>query len=104
MGGVQDDKTLLKKSIKRQEAGKRKSAAQWKERKKETDKSMKDALSKRNDNVQAHITDVKTKFQAAMDKKARVGWATCRCRCCCQRVRRTPHTPPPPMPPLAVAD
>ncbi|KAF7727261.1 hypothetical protein EC973_007874 [Apophysomyces ossiformis] len=68
---VKDDVKLLKKTVKRQEKQKSKSASQWKDRLDKVKKDEEDKVKKRNENIQKRIEAKKDRKKG---KKARPGF------------------------------
>lgn len=75
---VKDDPKLLKKTVKRQEKQKQKSAQEWKKRLEKQKKDQMHAIKKREENIKAKIDEKKNKKKGIKPKgnkkKARPGF------------------------------
>lgn len=75
---VKDDPKLLKKTVKRQEKQKQKSAQEWKKRLEKQKKDQMHAIKKREENIKAKIEEKKNKKKGIKPKgnkkKARPGF------------------------------
>lgn len=75
---VKDDPRLLKKTVKRQEKQKQKSAQEWKKRLEKQKKDQMHAIKKREENIKAKIEEKKNKKKGIKPKgnkkKARPGF------------------------------